>query len=153
MTLRENILFGQSWPAASDGEEAEEEGEGEGEGGTKTLYAQCVEQAALLPDFAVLPHGDLTEIGEKGINLSGGQKARVSFCRVLMAAARSDIILLDDPFSAVDGHTGNWYNDQFKYGVTDNFFLQDVSQRSFARVASENANSCSQLPPTFALEV
>ena len=90
MTVRQNILFGQNFTDVSD------------------LYQQSVEQAALLPDLAVLPHGDDTEIGEKGINLSGGQKARVAFCRVLMAAPQADIILLDDPFSAVDGHTGNW---------------------------------------------
>lgn len=99
MSLRDNILFGQTWPVDGCDERGVD---------MKALYAKCVERAALLPDFAVLPHADDTEIGEKGINLSGGQKARVAFCRVLMAAARSDIILLDDPFSAVDGQTGNW---------------------------------------------
>jgi len=47
-----------------------------------------------------LPNGDETEIGEKGINLSGGQKARLSLARAVYS--RNDIYLLDDPLSAVD---------------------------------------------------
>ena len=57
--------------------------------------------------YVVILIVDETEIGERGINLSGGQKARVGFARLLFAAAQSDIILLDDPFSAVDGQTGD----------------------------------------------
>ena len=49
-----------------------------------------------------MPAGDLSEIGEKGINLSGGQKARVSLARAVYAD--SDIILMDDPISALDAH-------------------------------------------------
>jgi ATP-binding cassette subfamily C (CFTR/MRP) protein 1 len=52
----------------------------------------------------MLPHNENTEIGEKGINLSGGQKARVSLARA--AYSHSDIILLDDSLSAVDAHVG-----------------------------------------------
>ena len=47
-----------------------------------------------------MPNGDETEIGEKGINLSGGQKARLSLARAVYS--RNDIYLLDDPLSAVD---------------------------------------------------
>lgn len=50
----------------------------------------------------MLPGGDQTEIGEKGINLSGGQKARVSLARAVYQDA--DVYLLDDPLSAVDVH-------------------------------------------------
>jgi len=46
-------------------------------------------------------------VGERGINLSGGQKARVSIARALFSSYRSQIYLFDDPFSAVDGNTGN----------------------------------------------
>eukprot|EP00775_Hariotina_reticulata_P001784 gene1784-2118_t len=51
-----------------------------------------------------LPAGDSSEIGEKGINLSGGQKHRVALARAVYAAA--DVYLLDDPLSAVDAHVG-----------------------------------------------
>lgn len=51
-------------------------------------------------DIELLENGDLTEIGEKGINLSGGQKARVGLARAVYA--EKDIILMDDPVSALD---------------------------------------------------
>lgn len=53
-------------------------------------------------DMEILPAGDLTEIGEKGINLSGGQKARVSLARAVYSD--KDIILMDDPISALDAN-------------------------------------------------
>ena len=55
-------------------------------------------------DLAILPNGDLTEIGEKGITLSGGQKQRVNLARAVYFDA--DIMLLDDIFSALDMHVG-----------------------------------------------
>ena len=56
----------------------------------------------MLADLQVLPGGDQTEIGEKGINLSGGQKARIGLARAVYGGA--DVYLLDDPLSAVDVH-------------------------------------------------
>ena len=54
------------------------------------------------PDLAILSQGDLTEVGEKGVSLSGGQKARIALARAVYA--RADIYLLDDPLAAVDNH-------------------------------------------------
>lgn len=54
----------------------------------------------------MLPKGLDTEIGEKGINLSGGQKARVSLARTIYS--NRDILLLDDILSAVDVHVGEF---------------------------------------------
>ena len=53
-------------------------------------------------DLEILPGGDETEIGEKGINLSGGQKARVSLARAVYE--NNDLILMDDPISALDAN-------------------------------------------------
>lgn len=63
-------------------------------------YARVVAACALEHDIDALPAGDATEIGERGINLSGGQKARLALARA--AYSRPVIALLDDPLSAVD---------------------------------------------------
>ncbi|KAG7095244.1 hypothetical protein E1B28_006018 [Marasmius oreades] len=83
-TLKENILFGQK----------EDE----------QRFQETITACSLGHDLGVLPEGEETEIGEKGINLSGGQKARVSLARA--AYSLSDIVLMDDPLSAVDSYVG-----------------------------------------------
>lgn len=59
-----------------------------------------IRNACLESDFKIFPKGDLTIVGERGITVSGGQKARISFARAIYSDA--DIYLLDDPISAVD---------------------------------------------------
>ncbi|KAF8985597.1 hypothetical protein BGZ46_003292 [Entomortierella lignicola] len=83
-TLRANILFGNAYDPV--------------------YYQKTVEACCLQQDFDMLLGGDKTEIGERGINLSGGQKARISLARAVYA--RADIYLFDDPLSAVDAHVG-----------------------------------------------
>jgi ABC-type multidrug transport system fused ATPase/permease subunit len=51
-------------------------------------------------EFDTLPEGEMTLVGDRGINLSGGQRARIGIARALYSEAQ--IYLLDDPFSAVD---------------------------------------------------
>ncbi|KAM5281161.1 ATP-binding cassette sub-family C member 2-like [Ctenodactylus gundi] len=82
--LQENILFGSVMQ--------------------RQHYERILEACALLPDLEQLPNGDQTEIGERGLNISGGQKHRVSLARAVYSDA--DIYLLDDPLSAVDVHVG-----------------------------------------------
>ncbi|XP_065919884.1 ATP-binding cassette sub-family C member 4-like isoform X2 [Dysidea avara] len=79
-TLKENILFGQDYDEA--------------------WYDRVVECCSLVKDIDEMPFGDETLIGERGVNLSGGQKARVNLARAVYRD--SDIMLLDDPLSAVD---------------------------------------------------
>lgn len=80
--MRSNILFGQPYD--------------------RERYRQVVRKCALERDFALLPHGDRTIIGERGASLSGGQRARVGLARACYRKAA--IYLLDDPLSAVDTH-------------------------------------------------
>jgi ABC-type bacteriocin/lantibiotic exporter with double-glycine peptidase domain len=80
-------------------------------------YQQVLFACALLPDLKHLPGGDMTEIGEKGINLSGGQKARVALARACYA--HSDVLLLDDPLSAVDAHVGKHIFKHVRLFATD----------------------------------
>ncbi|EKM77362.1 hypothetical protein AGABI1DRAFT_130448 [Agaricus bisporus var. burnettii JB137-S8] len=68
-------------------------------------YQQTLEACALLSDLAILEDGDESEIGERGVNLSGGQKARVSLARAVYS--RASVLLLDDVLSAVDAHTAS----------------------------------------------
>ncbi|KAJ3394478.1 hypothetical protein HDU92_006863 [Lobulomyces angularis] len=85
-SLKENILFGQEYQ--------------------KDRYLKTISDCALERDLEILPDGDSTEIGEKGINLSGGQKLRVNLARCVYY--NSDIVLMDDPLSAVDSHVGKY---------------------------------------------
>ncbi|KAH9331210.1 hypothetical protein KI387_003318, partial [Taxus chinensis] len=82
--IKDNILFGR---------ELEE-----------TRYESVLQACAFKKDLELFPYGDQTEIGERGINLSGGQKQRIQIARAVYQDA--DIYLFDDPFSAVDAHTG-----------------------------------------------
>lgn len=85
-TLRENIImFGQQEPVDED------------------RYVRALHACSLMPDLELLQNGDLTEIGERGVTLSGGQKARVALARAIYADC--DVYLLDDPLSAVDAAT------------------------------------------------
>ncbi|GMN63549.1 hypothetical protein TIFTF001_032621 [Ficus carica] len=84
-TVEENILFGKEM--------------------NRERYESILEACSLKKDLEILSFGDQTVIGERGINLSGGQKQRIQIARALYQDA--DIYLFDDPFSAVDAHTGS----------------------------------------------
>ncbi|OAF67676.1 Ubiquitin-conjugating enzyme E2 S [Intoshia linei] len=68
------------------------------------FYDKVIHACALINDLNLLVAGDETEIGEKGINLSGGQKQRISIARAIYQ--QKDLVLFDDPLSAVDVHVG-----------------------------------------------
>ncbi|CAK4133591.1 unnamed protein product [Aphanomyces euteiches] len=83
------------WDASSDNETVISKGR----------YQNAIRVSCLTDDLKILPGGDMTEIGEKGINLSGGQRTRVAIARAVYQDA--DIYLLDDPLAAVDAHVGS----------------------------------------------
>ncbi|TQE05676.1 hypothetical protein C1H46_008695 [Malus baccata] len=83
-TVRDNILYGRPMD--------------------KNNYENAIKACALDKDIDSFNHGDLIEITERGLNMSGGQKQRIQLARAVYSD--TDIYLLDDPFSAVDAHTG-----------------------------------------------
>ncbi|XP_026807199.1 probable multidrug resistance-associated protein lethal(2)03659 isoform X1 [Rhopalosiphum maidis] len=70
----------------------------------KERYRKVIKVCALKTDFEQFPYGDRTIVGERGVSLSGGQRARINLARAIYKPA--DIYLLDDPLSAVDTHVG-----------------------------------------------
>lgn len=83
LSIRDNIVFGQYFD--------------------QQRYDKVLECCCLKPDLKTFPDGDQTEIGENGVSLSGGQKARVALARAVYS--RSPVLLLDDVLAAVDSHT------------------------------------------------
>lgn len=108
-TVRENILFGHKYDPE--------------------FYDLVLKACALTVDLKILPKSDKTEVGEKGISLSGGQKARLSLARAVYA--RADVYLLDDPLSAVDEHVGRH--------LIDNVLGPNGLLKSKCRVLATNA--------------
>ncbi|XP_073894086.1 ATP-binding cassette sub-family C member 10 isoform X30 [Macaca fascicularis] len=84
-TIRDNILFGKTFDAQ--------------------LYKEVLEACALNDDLSILPAGDQTEVGEKGMTLSGGQRARIALARAVYQ--EKELYLLDDPLAAVDADVAN----------------------------------------------
>ncbi|KAF8876201.1 hypothetical protein CPB84DRAFT_1853019 [Gymnopilus junonius] len=89
-TIKENILFGAPFD--------------------EQRYKKVLRQCALEKDIELFDAGDNTEVGERGLTLSGGQKARVTLARAIYSSA--DIILLDDVLAALDVHTSAWIVDK-----------------------------------------
>ena len=84
-TVRENIVFGRPFDVA--------------------WYEDVLSCCCLHTDLEMLADGDMTIVGEKGVSLSGGQKQRISLARAVYG--RSELMLLDDCFSALDAHIGS----------------------------------------------
>ena len=85
-SIKENILMGRPYQAG--------------------LYAQTLNSCSLVKDLELLKDGEDTLVGDRGITLSGGQKSRISLARAVYSKA--DIVLLDDPLSAVDAEVANY---------------------------------------------
>ncbi|KAF7314597.1 ATP-binding cassette transporter [Mycena kentingensis (nom. inval.)] len=77
-------------------------------------YKKVLYQCALEQDLALFQAGDKTEVGEKGLTLSGGQKARLTLARAVYSKA--SVILLDDILAALDVHTSQWIVEKLFFG-------------------------------------
>ncbi|PBK67572.1 P-loop containing nucleoside triphosphate hydrolase protein [Armillaria solidipes] len=98
-TIKENIIFGADFD--------------------EQRYKKVIHQCGLDRDLSLFDAGDRTEVGEKGLTLSGGQKARVTLARAIYSEAA--IILLDDVLAALDVHTSKWIIDKcFKGDLVKN---------------------------------
>ncbi|EKM56944.1 uncharacterized protein PHACADRAFT_254352 [Phanerochaete carnosa HHB-10118-sp] len=85
-TIKENILFGAPYD--------------------EERYKKVIYQCGLTRDLSLFDAGDATEVGEKGLTLSGGQKARITLARAVYSSAET--LLLDDVLAALDVHTSRW---------------------------------------------
>ncbi|KAJ6612652.1 P-loop containing nucleoside triphosphate hydrolase protein [Mycena sp. CBHHK59/15] len=85
-TIRDNILFGAEYD--------------------EERYKKVIYQCALERDLELFEAGDKSEVGEKGLTLSGGQKARCTLARAIYSKA--EVLLLDDVLAALDVHTSKW---------------------------------------------
>ena len=99
-TIRDNIIFGLPF--------------------YKDKYKKTIETCQLADDLKILKGGDQTEIGERGINLSGGQKARISLARAVYSG--KDIVLMDDPVSALDSGV--------KHKIFEEVFLGELKHKT-----------------------
>ncbi|KXN88203.1 ATP-binding cassette transporter abc4 [Leucoagaricus sp. SymC.cos] len=93
-TVKQNILFGSRYD--------------------EERYQQVISQCGLRQDLALWPNGDLTRIGERGLTLSGGQRARLTLARAVYSTAQ--VLLLDDTFAALDSQTSKWISHQCFHG-------------------------------------
>ena len=93
-TIRDNILFGSEYD--------------------DIRYRKVIYQCGLSTDLTLFEAGDKTEVGEKGLTLSGGQKARVTLARAVYSQAQ--ILILDDILAALDVHTAKWIVDKCLQG-------------------------------------
>ena len=102
----------------------------------RSRYREVISASGLEKDMGILSDGDMTEIGANGINLSGGQRWRISFARALYS--RAGILVMDDIFSALDAETGRH--------VYENALTGKLGQNRTRILATHNVSLC--LPRT-----
>ena len=111
-TLQANILFGLPF--------------------CRTRYATVLNACALFPDIASMESEDLTDIGSQGVNLSGGQRSRLTMARALYS--RAEFIVMDDVFSAVDAHVGQH--------ILENAFKGEIMKHRTCVLATHHLHLC-----------
>ena len=109
-TLKENIVFGLEF--------------------NESKYRDTIRRCCLQPDLEQLVNGDETEIGAFGVNLSGGQKARVSLARAMYSDRQ--ILVLDDPLSALDANVGAQVFESIREGLGDKLVIVATHQLQYA---------------------
>ena len=94
-TVRSNILYGSEY--------------------NEEFYNEVVKTCQLLPDFEQFPNNDLTKTGEMGVQLSGGQKSRISLARALYKQ-EAKIMLIDGTLSSLDSKVAGKIINEMKNG-------------------------------------
>jgi ABC-type multidrug transport system fused ATPase/permease subunit len=112
-TVKDNILFGL--PLDID------------------RYSKVVYACDLNNDLKLLSKGDETQVGPKGVQLSGGQRWRLALARALYS--RAGILVMDDVFSAVDPHVGKW--------LYENALLGELAHNRTRILATHHVSLCS----------
>ncbi|KAJ2468949.1 Multidrug resistance-associated protein 1 [Coemansia sp. RSA 2337] len=110
-TMRANILFGREF--------------------NEEYYWKVIHACALTRDLESWPDSDMTMIGERGVNISGGQRARLALARTVYSQA--DVYILDDPLSAVDAHV--------KRHILDNVILSSGLLGNKLRIITTHSES------------
>lgn len=113
-SVRQNILFGQPYD--------------------RQRYEKVIEVCCLKTDFGYLPHGDSTLAGDRGLNLSKGQQARINLARAVYKDC--NIYLLDDCFSALDAHVSKYvFNECVKGFLKDKLCILVTHQTQYLQQA------------------
>ncbi|XP_031389468.1 ABC transporter C family member 13 isoform X2 [Punica granatum] len=121
-TVRDNILFGNNYDSKR--------------------YCDTLQACALDVDVSVMAGGDMAHIGEKGVNLSGGQRARIGLARALYHSA--DILMLDDVLSAVDAQVAQW--------ILNNAILGPLMDQKTCLLCTHNVQAISRADMVVVME-
>lgn len=122
LSLRDNILFGTAYEA--------------------DRYEQVIHDCGLEYDIQILPQGDLSKAGLRGINLSGGQRQRLNLARA--AYFNGDLVLLDNALSALDHHTAHQvFNDLLKNTMSEKAIVMITHQVSCSACSGSSSSGSS----------
>mmetsp|Transcript_5886 Transcript_5886/g.14657 ORF Transcript_5886/g.14657 Transcript_5886/m.14657 type:complete len:2020 (-) Transcript_5886:432-6491(-) len=139
-TLRDNVTWGQVNASSHPSDHAQRPAfdRPTDAADREREYENTLRCSALLADIDVLPNGDETQIGDRGVTLSGGQKARVAIARAIFDVNDADVFVFDDVLSAVDAHVaGHLRREVFRGRLRHKCVILATHDEQTARLASK----------------